>query len=328
MAKISVVMTVHNGERFLREAVDSILDQTYRDFEFLIIDDGSTDATPDILAAYRDPRLRVVTAQRGGRVKSLNRGVGTSREEYVAIMDADDISMPRRLELQTTWLNDHPRTAVLGTGTLEIDENGRAIGQHYNPTDALTIEQSLLRGVMCPCHSSAMFRKTCFDAVGGYRDGFLRAEDYDLWLRMAERYDIESLPEILFQRRLYLRARSLEQYLREKRNAAFALECALRRRRGLDKPSIPPPDTPPTRRELAEYHCSLGRASLDLGRLDDARAEFRRSLVSYPFDPYIWYSYLGSLAGRSFLRRSFPVARRIVRLLPWLRKERLGPFRR
>lgn len=328
MPDVSVVLTVYNGQRFLREAIDSILNQTYADFELLVIDDGSIDSTPDILKGYDDPRLRAVIQEHVGRVKSLNRGVATAWGEYIAIMDADDISLPERLEKQVRWLDVHPGTALLGTGTVVVDENGRAIAQFDTPRGSLAIKEALLKGVMCPAHPSAMYRKTSFETVGGYREWFEQAMDYDLWLRMTERYDVDSLPEILCHYRLNLGGISHRRYFQQKRSAAFALECAKRRREGLPEPSVPLLDSPPTRRELGEYHCRLGRTLLHLDRVDEARAELARAVLCSPLDLYIWYFYLGSLLGKSFLERFFPLARGTVRVLPWLRRDHLDPFRK
>ena len=328
MPRVSVVMAVYNGERFLRQAVDSILSQTYTDFEFIIIDDGSTDGTAVILDSYVDPRLRVLTQQNMGLVKSLNRGVDMARGEYIARMDADDISLARRLELQVRCLDAHWHTGALGTGAIEIDEKDRAIRRHDHHTDSHTIERALLEGSTPLCHGSVMFRKACFENVGGYRERFRHAEDYDLWLRMIERYDIDNLPEILYQHRLVLDSVSSRHFMEQKRGAAFALECAKRRREGLPEPSTPPADSPPTRRELGEYHWSLGMAFLDLNRVDEARAEFLRALRKSPLDPYVWFFLIGSLRGTSSVEKALPFGQLLVRLLPWLRKDPLGPFRR
>jgi glycosyltransferase involved in cell wall biosynthesis len=328
MPRVSVVMTVYNGQRFLREAVDSILNQTYADFELIVIDDGSTDATPDILDSYDDPRLRVVTQPRMGRVKSLNRGVGMAPGEYIAIMDADDVSMPERLKEQVRWLDAHPGTAVVGTGTVIIDENGRTSRQYPQPMSAVAIRRALLEGRVSPPHPSAMFRKACFEVVGGYREWFKQAMDYDLWLRMVERYDIDCLPELLFHYRQNLEGITHRQYFQQKHSAAFALQCAERRRERLPEPSTPALDQPPTQAEWGEYHTFLGRAFLDLDRIDDARAEFRRAVRNAPLSPYTWFFYLGSLIDKSFIEKVFPLAQGILRILPWLRKDPLGPFRR
>jgi hypothetical protein len=328
MLQVSVVMAVYNGERFLRQAVDSILSQTHTDFEFIIIDDGSTDGTAEIVSGYADPRLRVLTQQNMGLVKSLNRGVGMARGAYIARMDADDISLARRLELQVQSLDAHPRVGALGTGAVEIDEKDRVTRRHDHHTDSQAIERALLEGNTPLCHGSVMFRKACFENVGGYRERFRHAEDYDLWLRMIERYDIDNLPEILYQHRLVLESVSSRHFVHQKRSAAFALECAECRREGLPEPSTPPADSPATRRELGEYHWHLGMALLDLNRLDEARAQFGHAVLNSPLDPYVWYFCVGSLVGKSFINKTLPLAQGVVRLLPWLRKDALSPFRR
>jgi len=328
MPRVSVVMAVYNGERFLRQAIDSILSQTYADFEFIVINDGSTDGTAEILNSYADRRLRVLTQPNMGLVKSLNRGIAMAGGDYIARMDADDISLPQRLELQAKWLDGHPQTAVLGTANLVIDENDRPIGRHSHPTRSVAIEHALLDG-FCPlCHGSVMFRKACFDQVGGYRERFRHAEDYDLWLRIIERHRTRNLPDLLYQYRLVLDSISSQHFIPQKRIAAFALECAERRMAGLPEPVTPPPDPPPTRRELGEYHSYLGTVFAHLNRPDEARAQFLRAVLSYPLDPYLWYFYMGSLLGNSFVQRVVPIGRGIVRVLPWVRKGPLGSFRR
>jgi glycosyltransferase involved in cell wall biosynthesis len=136
MARVSVVMSVFNGERFLREAVDSILGQTYRDLELIVIDDGSADGSGEILAQRRqaDARLRVFPQANMGLTRSLNRGVELSTGEYVARMDADDLSEPRRFERQVAFMDAHPDVGLLGTAYREIDGEGRVLGTKVFPT--------------------------------------------------------------------------------------------------------------------------------------------------------------------------------------------------
>jgi len=114
-AKVTVLMSVYNVERFLREAIESILAQTMRDFEFIIIDDGSTDATPKILASYDDPRMRIVSQKNMGVSVSVNRGLETARAELVARLDADDIALPNRLEVQLEEYERLGKPDVLGS---------------------------------------------------------------------------------------------------------------------------------------------------------------------------------------------------------------------
>jgi glycosyltransferase involved in cell wall biosynthesis len=328
MPDLSVVMSVYNGERFLSQAVDSILAQTLGDFEFIVIDDGSTDRTPDILQGYDDPRLGVVTQDHRGLIDSLNIAIAMTSGEYVARMDADDVSLPRRLELQLEYLQSKPPVAALGTQVEEIGESGEGIRSHYYPTKSKAIENTLLRGGTALCHGSMMFRRDCFVAAGGYRRAFEHAEDYDLWLRLTESYEVENLPDLLYLKRLNLESVSFDNFLAQQRSAVHALECAQRRRTGLPEAERPTNERPATAQEMADYHWHLGLAFADLGQMNQARVEFR-SAVSHSFiDPHIWSCYLATLLGQSFARRALALARNAARFLPALQKDPLGPFRR
>lgn len=201
---VSVVMAVRNGSAHVAEAVDSILSQTLRDFEFIVVDDGSHDRTPEILAAYasRDPRMRVVSQQPSGLVTALNRGCAMSRATYIARMDADDIAAPTRLRVQLDRLRDTPEIGVLGTGARVVDASGRPVGSlAFPPTDSEI--RALLEMQNAFVHASVMFRSDVFAAVGGYRSVALAAEDYDLWLRMAEVTQMANLEQALLDYRIH-----------------------------------------------------------------------------------------------------------------------------
>lgn len=329
MSKVSVVMSVYNGERFLRQAIDSILNQTFPDFEFIIVDDGSTDGTAEILSSYAKaaPRLRVVTQQNRGLIKSLNRAIGMARGEYIARMDADDVSMPERLVVQVRWLDMHPQIAVLGTRYDEIDENSRVVRRGNRYIGSATVERALLQGNSSVfCHGSVMFRRMCFEHVGGYREQFRHTEDYDLWLRMAEHYELDNIGETLYQHRLRLDSVSFEYFLQQQRGADFALECARLRRSGLPEPPFPPVDLPPSRREMGEYHLRMGTVFLQLGHPKKARAELRKAIEQFPSNPYPWILWLGSLLGSSVMRRLIPLGQDLFLVFPVLRRP-LTPFR-
>jgi hypothetical protein len=201
---ISVVMSVFNGEAFLREAVESILAQTFTDFEFIIIDDGSTDKTAEILSNYakRDNRVRVVTQENRGRAESLNRGIELARAPLIARMDADDISLPHRLKEQVNYLKDHPEVGLLSGSCDYIDPRGRILG-----TGRVLLEDSEIRAVMLHynpmCHPAAIMKKDVVLASGGYRKLLLDADDYDLWLRMAERTRLANLSRVVLQYRFH-----------------------------------------------------------------------------------------------------------------------------
>jgi cellulose synthase/poly-beta-1,6-N-acetylglucosamine synthase-like glycosyltransferase len=323
MPKVSVVMSVYNGERFLRQAVESILDQTLTDFEFIVVDDGSTDGTAEILSSYAeaDPRLRIITQENRGLIQSLNRAIGAAQGEYMARMDADDISMPERLTVQVRWLDSHPQVAMLGTRYDEIDEHGKVVRRGNRYVGSALVERALLQGNFSVfCHGSVMFRRTCFEHIGGYREQFKHAEDYDLWLRMAEHYELDNLAETLYQHRLRLDSVSFEHFLQQQRGAAFALECARRRRSGLPEPSFPLTDLPPSRREMGEYHLRVGTVFLQLGHITKARAELRKAIEQFPSNPYPWILWLGSLLGSSVMRRLIPLGQDLFLIFPVLRR--------
>lgn len=205
---VSVVMSVFNGERFLAEAIECILNQTFRDFEFIIIDDGSTDGTADILSHYQriDPRVVVHHQQNKGLIDSLNTGCGMARGRYIARIDADDIAFPARLERQVRYLDQNPQVALLGSSINNIDVAGRPLSTFVLPTGNEEIRERLFRRQDLPfCHVALAFRTEVVRAINGYRSAFLAAEDYDFWLRIAERWQVANLPEPLVnvRRRAY-----------------------------------------------------------------------------------------------------------------------------
>jgi hypothetical protein len=197
-------MSVFNGERFLREAVDSILDQSFREFEFIVIDDGSTDGSAAILDSYQenDPRVRVYHQENRGLVESLNRGCALAQGKYIARMDADDISVTNRLMWQVDFLEKHPEVGVLGGAAEMIDTSGNSLCIAVNPIEDHEIRYTLLDD--CPVwHPTVLMRKNVFISVGGYRKVVFGAEDYDLWLRVADYYQLANLETVLLHYRLH-----------------------------------------------------------------------------------------------------------------------------
>jgi hypothetical protein len=195
---VSVIIPVHNGEPFVADAVDSVLDQTLRDIEVVVVDDGSTDGTPDVLAdrAARDPRVVVRRQEQRGRSAARNAGLALSRAPLVALLDADDCSLPDRLALQHAFLVAHPNVGAVGGAVRFVDRDGAAFADvHYPVTDA---EIRAALAVTCPIvHSTAMVRRSVFDEIGGYREAFTAAQDFDVWLRIADRAQLANLPDIV-----------------------------------------------------------------------------------------------------------------------------------
>jgi len=195
--KVSVVMSVYNGERYLREAIESILKQTFKDFEFLIINDGSTDSTVEILKSYKDPRIKIVNNKKNiGLTKSLNKGLRLARGEYIARQDADDISLPRRLEKQAEFLGTNSRTAVVGSWTEVIDEYSELIEIWHSITQPHLLRWRLFFYNQFT-HCAIMFRKSAVKQAGGYHETLGSAQDYDLWSRISFSWEVANIPEVL-----------------------------------------------------------------------------------------------------------------------------------
>ena len=231
---VSIVMPVYNSEAYLRLAVESILNQTFSYFEFIIIDDGSTDRTAAILDGYTDPRIICLYNQEyRGLVHSLNRGIDAARGKYIARMDADDISLPRRLERQVHYMEAYPSIGLLGTWIEDLDENGNLIGVWGAPTTPALIKWSLLFG-NCLAHPSVVMRRSMIQRVGSYNAEALYAEDYDLWSRMSFETEIANLPEVLVRHRVHSGSISLRYSERQERTVVQVARSAISRVLGED----------------------------------------------------------------------------------------------
>ena len=236
---VSVVMSVFNGEAFLSESVESILAQTFPDFEFVIIDDGSTDNTADILSAYakRDSRLHVFSQQNRGRAESLNRGIELASGRYIARMDADDVATPNRLQDQVNFLERHTDVCLLG-GTCElITCNGQVMQVIRCPLEDSAIQSDMLVGNPM-WHPAVTMRKEIVLASGGYRKALVDAEDYDLWLRMAERSRLANLPQIVLRYRIHPAQVSIQNMIHQTWCALAARSASSFRKRGSPDPLV------------------------------------------------------------------------------------------
>ena len=197
--KITVLMSVYNGEEYLEDAIDSILSQTFKDFEFLIINDGSIDKTAEILKSYNDLRIKIINNKENiGLTKSLNKGLKIAQGEYIARQDADDISMTERLEKEVEFLDNHQDYAVVGTCLQVIEDSDNSTGYIEKPEKDSDI-RDFLKKDNCIGHGSAMIRKASFENVGLYYDEFMeKSQDYELWLRISKKYKIHNIPEYLY----------------------------------------------------------------------------------------------------------------------------------
>ncbi len=194
---ISVLLPTYNGAAFLRAALDSILGQSFTDFELIVVDDGSVDATPELLKGYRDVRLRTFRQKNQGLARSLNFAIAAARAPLLARQDADDIALPGRFEKQVAYLQAHPDVAVVGTAA-QIWVGDRPDGRfHRHPCDPLSLAFEMhFDNYMV--HSSVMMRRSAIDEVGVYTTlESRRHEDFELWSRMSRRFKMANLPEVL-----------------------------------------------------------------------------------------------------------------------------------
>lgn len=199
--KITVLMPVYNGEKFLHKAVESILSQTFEDFEFLIINDASTDNSRDIILSYCDPRIRLIENKRNmGLTFSLNKGLKLAHGEFVARIDADDVSLPQRLEKQLRYITEYTDVGMVSCWYDVIDENG---GRISTAKSVFTYEDIYYNLTFYNClgHSTVLFNKKLVLSLGGYDETYKKAEDYALWYKLSRVSRIEILTEVLVKMR-------------------------------------------------------------------------------------------------------------------------------
>jgi glycosyltransferase involved in cell wall biosynthesis len=202
-------MPVYNARRYLAEAVESVLAQTFGDFELIVIDDGSTDGSLRILRRFerRDRRIRLVSRENRGLVATLNEMIAMARGDLLARLDADDVAMPERFAVQVAYLRDHPDVVCIGTQIHVIDEFGRIKYNSHPGMDHDRIQELALAGECPLAHTSVMMRRGPVVAVGGYREEMEHAEDVDLWLRLGEVGRMANLPDVLAKYRFHDRSK-------------------------------------------------------------------------------------------------------------------------
>jgi glycosyltransferase involved in cell wall biosynthesis len=226
--EVTVLMAVYNGGPLLAQAVDSILAQSFTDFEFLIVDDGSTDGAVDALHAIADARLRFVRNPRNlGLTVALNLGLGLARAPLIARMDADDVSMPNRLQRQVETFRLRPSLGLLGSWAEIIDVFGRFAGQIQLPVKHEDIARAILRDNVF-VHPSVMVRADVLREIGGYPVEFSVAQDYAMWVRIVLRHEVANLPETLVKYRIHSDQVS-HRHLRKQRVAARKIQSWGRR---------------------------------------------------------------------------------------------------
>lgn len=300
--QISVVMPVYNEERFLGEAIESVLAQTYKDFELIILNDGSKDRTLEIAQSYaqRDPRIRVESHTNIGLALTNNRGLALARNEWVARMDGDDLLMPNRLESNVAFLKEHPECDVVAGWCKHIDEDGRIIGKGETPmTTHEAVRKLYEANELIGLNScTTLFRKSAVLAIGGYRPQFSVTEDADMWTRLVESGGkILIQPAYLAKYRKHAGSVSVSQARAQKQQARWAKDCLIRRRRG--EPERSWEEFVAWRKTLPWYVRANG------ARKDAAMVLYRTAVLQFAQRKY--YLVVPTVIAAAILRPSFTI---------------------
>ncbi len=229
---ISIIMSVYNGEPYLAEAMDSILAQTVTDFEFIVVDDGSTDGSWGILERYarRDSRVRLGKQDNRGLTQTLNRMIAMAKGRYIARMDADDVALPHRLEQQITFLERRADVVCVGGSFELIDAAGRLLTRIAPPEFDDAIQSKALAGHTSLCHPCVMFRRSAVEAIGGYDESIPTAQDLDLFLKLGEVGSLANLKDPVLKYRVHAQAVSEQKHSQQIYYKQLACERAWERR--------------------------------------------------------------------------------------------------
>jgi glycosyltransferase involved in cell wall biosynthesis len=240
----SIIMPAFNEERYIAEAIESVLGQTWQDFELIILDDGSKDRTLEIGQSYalRDSRVRVESHANMGIAPTLNKGLALSTSEWVVQMHADDVMMPNRIERQLAFVAEHPELAAASSWIKHINAEGKVIARGNSPLITHEAVQKIFiaNGLIGICHPACILRKSAVQAVGGYREQFRVNEDADLWSRLLENgYKILVQPECLLKYRIHAGSASIARARTIYQQLHWVKDGMLRRRRGEREVSWP-----------------------------------------------------------------------------------------
>jgi glycosyltransferase involved in cell wall biosynthesis len=235
MPVVSVLMGVKDAPDDVERAVRSILDQTFSELELIVVDDGSEDATPEVLGAIGDARLVVLRNETNlGLTRSLNRALGVARGEFVARQDADDRSLPQRLERQLAHMRAHPQVGICGAWTRLVDQRGQVVGHGRNPVTPAEVAEGMRQDNKI-FHGTLFARRAVMEALGGYREAFRYSQDYDLLLRALDVTQLANVPEELYEFRVHGGSLSSTKTDTQFRLRVLARDLAAQRReRGSD----------------------------------------------------------------------------------------------
>lgn len=297
----SVLIPVYNSVKYLKQAVDSVLSQTFADFEALLLDDGSTDGSAAFLDRYgeTDPRCRVYHWPNRGLITTLNEGIKLARAEFIIRMDGDDVCMPDRFEKQIRYLRDTPDCVAVGSKVLLIDSSDMPITVLGDKPGHDEIDSAYMTGHAAFFHPATALRRSAVEKIGGYREEFACAEDIDIFLRLAEVGRLANLPDVLLKYRQHL---SSIGYKHGGKQADSALRATVEayRRRGLDSKEYEAAAQQPSgeTQTAAGVYYKWGWWALKGGYPATAKKYAFMALKEQPFDINVWKLCLCALRGR------------------------------
>lgn len=305
----SVVMPAYNVERFVARAIESVLSQTYADFELIVIDDGSSDGTASVIERYanQDPRIRLVRQTNAGIAPTLNRGLEMARGEWAAIMHADDMMLANRLERQSAFIAQNPDLAVASSLAYYVNDRDEVIGRCRSPyVDRSQVGKAIDRNCMIAfCHPATAVRRSAVLAAGGYRQEFWPAEDADLWTRLAEAgCSIAVQPEYLLNYRIHGSSASISRNRLMQQRTLWIEACMRARRAGVLEPTF------------AQFTEQVKKSPLTT-RCNHARREWGKTLYQASLHHLATRAYhrcLPLLAGAAALSPGLVLSRALPRL--------------
>lgn len=307
--QLTVLLPAYNVERYIAEAIDSVLAQTFKDFEFLIINDGSKDRTLEIIKSYTDPRIRIIDQANMGLIDTLNKGMAIAAGDIIARIDADDVAFPQRLEHQLNFLNEHPDYVLVGAEVNIIDKDGAFLMKFPPPVGYTHEEISRRIEERCPFnHPSVMFRKEAALKAGGYPKNALLFEDHLLWTKMLRIGKVCNLREVLMKYRFNPESVTVDEKWLGKEFRAI-------RQRSIENGFVTEEDAVRLKEivtssgshkfKQGSYYAMIGKKYLwDNPNSRLARANFREAIHYYPGNLTTYFLYMFSFFPQN-LRVSF-----------------------
>ena len=285
---LSVLMAINRDDGLLSETINSILSQTYKDFEFLIINDGTDNGVIETVSKYKDIRIKLIDIPKLGLTKALNHGLKQASGSYIARQDGGDISDLNRLKNQIEFLDNNPEVELVGTWISEYSEFGNHLGNIEFPSTDIELKKRLpFQNVFC--HGSVMLNTKVVKILGGYREQFIKAQDYDLWLRISEKFIVANIDEVLYKRTVSRNSITIETKKIQMAYAEIARKCFDARQQGKNEPlnllnNIQINNNMNSKKITdSNYYFYCGRTCFARRMMKQGRVYFIKSILSNPF---------------------------------------------